>query len=146
MTRLLKGLVPFIAVALFSSQPLAAQGAPDTADDGPPMDRPAIGLSAGFLSNMHSATFTKLPGIASCCTGYDGGTGGAPTFGAVARFVIDDTWSLHLLLRYADYSATLTAEEEIGPVLTPRGPEPAAVERRPSTSGRPSASVPSEAD
>ncbi|MBE0642611.1 MAG: hypothetical protein IH600_00860, partial [Bacteroidetes bacterium] len=126
MRHTLKGLLPFLLVVCFS-HPAAAQS---RGDDGPPMDRPAIGISGGFISNMHSATFSKLPGIASCCAGYDGGDGSGIGFGAVARFVIDDAWSLQLLLRYADYSATLTSEEEIGPVLTPRGPEAAAVEHR----------------
>lgn len=124
MRKLVTGLLPLLLFpACIITVPAQDRGVPIE-------ERPAVGIMGGVLLNRHGADFSKFPGIPSCCTGYDGGDGTGLGFGIVYETRIDERWSLDLLLRYADYSATLSTEEYIGPVLTPRGPEAAAVEHR----------------
>lgn len=56
--------------------------------------RPKYGISLGLSNNLFNADFTALPGIASCCPGYQSGNGTSPYFMISYQFPIDDNLTL----------------------------------------------------
>ncbi len=95
-----------------------------------PTARPQVGVVGGLNLNMHRAGFTGLPGIPSCCNGFDNGRGTGFFIGPAMMLTLGEAWDLGIELVYSDISATLTKEQDIGPVTTPRGIEQARVEYR----------------
>jgi len=79
--------------------------------DKPWDSRPAYGLFGDADFNMHSASFTGLPGIPSCCPRFETGTGLRFSGGLFYTLPLASTWDLTLRAIYTDLSGTLSRIE-----------------------------------
>lgn len=86
--------------------------------------RPRIGGFAGINLNNHIASFSQLPDIPNCCPSFESGNGIGFHLGGEFLLFVDELTDLQLKLGFIDLRGDLKKEEPIGPVLTPRGPEP----------------------
>ncbi|MCX6139673.1 MAG: OmpA family protein [Candidatus Kapabacteria bacterium] len=73
--------------------------------------RPRYGLYAGVGMNLHSANFTALPNVPSCCPGYESGVGIAPSIIAVGLWPMSDKFLLGARIGYSPLSGSLTRTE-----------------------------------
>ena len=71
-----------------------------------------IGGFAGWGLIDHQVEMMGLPGVPSCCPGYDGGSGNGLAFGATVEVLFQQNLSLSGRLLYAGYSGLLETEEE----------------------------------
>jgi hypothetical protein len=72
----------------------------------------SIGVYGAYALSMHSASFSSLPGISSCCPEYTSGSGGGAAFGLEADLKLSSALTLIGRLVYASNGGTLTADEE----------------------------------
>ena len=80
---------------------------------GDPELRPSYGVFGGASINLHRADFSELPGVPSCCGGYQSGSGAGIALGLAYALPIDPAWAFHLQAAYDDRSATLTRDQAI---------------------------------
>lgn len=71
----------------------------------------SLGLAGAGGIAMHSASFTGLPGVASCCPEYTGGTGAGMLFGLDALVPLNGKLSLTVLAGYQSASVTMETDE-----------------------------------
>ncbi len=103
-------LIALFAI-VFGQFVASAQSAPDKA---------RIGLFGNYSVDLHSASFTQLPGVPNCCPEFTGGTGSGFFAGITYMTPMSPSLWLDLRLHYAGYSATLTETDNI-PVVTNTG-------------------------
>ncbi len=72
-----------------------------------------IGVHADWQDNIHSASFSALPGIPSCCPRYTDGQGTGFELGALIRVPLRGSWSLQGSLNLSNLSALLSTRESV---------------------------------
>ncbi len=70
-----------------------------------------FGLFGHYLLSIHSADFTKLPGIPNCCPRFESGSGSGYTFGALFEYPVSKSFLLGARFGLQSIGATLTADE-----------------------------------
>lgn len=80
------------------------------------------GVYGGYDLNLHSASFTELPGIPNCCPRFESGNGGGLAAGALVEFPLSRRWLLDLRAGLAQQDGLLSVTEQTGVILggTPR--------------------------
>lgn len=76
-----------------------------------------VGGYVGYQYNIHNASFSQLPGVASCCPEFRTGTGAGFAFGGLYELPLTTTLSLLLRGGYSSIGATLKETETIGNAL-----------------------------
>ncbi len=87
-----------ILLCSFLTLPLCAQGL-------------SYGVQATVNDNIHSATFSQLPGIPSCCPRYENGSAVRLSFGVLSYYDLASGFSLRTDLVYRQLGADLTRNE-----------------------------------
>jgi len=105
---------------LFTLHSALAQGpskgsAPDqvVVDPQEPKRTMSVGLMGGYSMDMHGLDNTTLPGVPSCCEGYESQTGSGIVIAGLADFVISDKLDIIARLGYWSGSIDMTSEEQI---------------------------------
>jgi outer membrane protein OmpA-like peptidoglycan-associated protein len=70
-----------------------------------------FGIFGHYLLSLHSADFTRLPGIPNCCPRFESGSGSGYTFGALYEVPISNKFFLGARVGLQSIGATLKAEE-----------------------------------
>jgi outer membrane protein OmpA-like peptidoglycan-associated protein len=70
-----------------------------------------FGVFAHYLLSLHSADFTRLPGIPNCCPRFESGSGSGFTIGGLFEMPISKKFSFGARVGYQSIGATLTADE-----------------------------------
>lgn len=76
-----------------------------------------VGGYVGYQYNIHNASFSQLPGVASCCPQFRTGTGAGFAIGGLYELPLTTTLSLLLRGGYSSVGATLKETETIGNAL-----------------------------
>lgn len=76
-----------------------------------------FGAYGGYGFNMHSASFSELPGVPSCCPQFESGSGAGMTFGGLLNIPFTSRLSLDLRAGMTQQSGLLTAEEATGVII-----------------------------
>jgi len=71
-----------------------------------------VGIYLSGALNFHSASFTRLGNVQSCCPEFTSTTGLGTSAGVFYTFPFNDTWRIQARLTYSDRSATLTDTEK----------------------------------
>lgn len=102
-------VLPFTVILQFVIFPIAifAQELPRT----------AFGVFGDAADNLHTSNFTGLPGIASCCPDYNGGSGFGFAAGGLARFPFSQMAGIQLRADLQSHNATLTSTKNNFPVF-----------------------------
>jgi outer membrane protein OmpA-like peptidoglycan-associated protein len=79
----------------------------------PNEQRPAYGLFFNLGLNNHSAEFTGLEGIPSCCPRYETGSGLGYNLGLLYSFPVMNGWDLQIRGLYTNLSALLSQTEPV---------------------------------
>ncbi len=106
---------------LFASKAVAQSGGktPDVIQPTPPpevlVDKRimSVGLLGMYNMSVHSATALKLPGIPSCCPGYEGATGGGMALGLEVSLPIGNELEFIARAMYQASSGTMTFDEPV---------------------------------
>lgn len=101
------------AIVLVMATGTAAAQWPDTTQ--------RIGLFVGGAYQMHSASFTTLPGMTSCCPEYTTASGLGLYAGVDYSLPLNSQWRLSFRAGYAGVPGTFTEEEFIGYALDGTG-------------------------
>jgi outer membrane protein OmpA-like peptidoglycan-associated protein len=80
-----------------------------------------IGVALGGAYALHSASFTNLPGMNSCCPEYTSGAGFGPTAGLEWNMPLSTTWRFGVRAGYANLPGIFTEQEFIGYALDGSG-------------------------
>ena len=78
-----------------------------------PIRKMSFGLMGGYSLDLHGLDQVKLPGVPSCCTGYNSESGSGVVFAGMGDFRLSDGWDLIARLGYHTSSVILTAQEPI---------------------------------
>lgn len=70
-----------------------------------------FGIFGHYLLSLHSADFTRLPGIPNCCPRFESGSGSGYTYGALYEVPISNKFFLGARVGLQSIGATLKAEE-----------------------------------
>lgn len=87
-----------------------------------------VGGYVGYQYNMHNASFSQLPDVASCCPEFRTGTGAGFAIGALYELPLTTKLSLLLRAGYSSVGATLKETENIGNALQGEQEVPAEVD------------------
>ncbi len=74
--------------------------------------RPRYGFFAGVGLNLHSAAFSKLPGVPNCCPKFESGSGFGPLFGLLYETPVADDMLIGFRAGYSNRSGLLSDIEE----------------------------------
>jgi hypothetical protein len=99
---------------------LAALVAPDMlrAQQPPPVwSRSQIGIYGAFQLVQHNAELAGIPGVPTCCVGFDGGSGGGFAIGALYEMPLARQIALQLRAGYSLMGGSMTVTEVIGNAL-----------------------------
>lgn len=75
------------------------------------------GLYGGYDVNLHSASFTALPGIPNCCPRFENGSGGGLAAGALVELPLTRRWLLDIRAGLVQQDGLLSATEQTGVIL-----------------------------
>jgi hypothetical protein len=98
-----------VAVALLFTRPSAMAQSPF--EDAGVAAGPAFGVYFDHNFNWHTADFTSLPGVPSCCHGYTAGKGNGQSFGVFYRMPLLYVLAFELRAGYYRYDAVLRQDE-----------------------------------
>lgn len=73
----------------------------------------SVGAFAGGGISLHSASFSNLPGVPSCCPEYTGGNGTGLLFGLDGSLPLSSSLDLSLRLGYQSSSVTMESDESV---------------------------------
>jgi outer membrane protein OmpA-like peptidoglycan-associated protein len=86
-----------------------------------------IGVALGGAYALHSASFTDLPGMNSCCPEFTSGAGFGPTAGLEWNMPLSTAWRFGVRAGYASLPGIFTEEEFIGYALDGTGDDATVV-------------------
>ncbi|MGE3802138.1 MAG: outer membrane beta-barrel protein [Candidatus Kapaibacterium sp.] len=70
-----------------------------------------VGLLTALQFNRYDVSFSKLPGVPSCCPEYRGGGGIGVAVGGTFELPLDTQWSLGGRISYSNFSGSVQTEE-----------------------------------
>ncbi len=76
-----------------------------------------FGVYGGYGFNMHSASFSELPGVPSCCPRFESGNGTGMAFGGLLNVPFTSRLSFDLRAGMNQQSGVLSAEETTGVII-----------------------------
>jgi outer membrane protein OmpA-like peptidoglycan-associated protein len=85
-------------------------------------ERPRVGVFANVSYDLHSASFTQLPGVPNCCPEFTGGTGLGFFGGLTYVAPLDRDLFLDLRAHYASYGVDMSETQTL-PVMLSTGTE-----------------------
>ncbi len=72
---------------------------------------PLIGVFGGMQLNQHSAGFSNLPGVPSCCPGYESGSGAGVAFGGMFQLPATETIALQMRASFTSLGGEIVEPE-----------------------------------
>jgi outer membrane protein OmpA-like peptidoglycan-associated protein len=126
MTRAIRSaaILTTSLLALSIAIPAAAQPV------GATVSRSQIGIYGAYQLVQHSATLAGIPGVPTCCNGFDGGTGSGFAIGALYQLPLARVLALQFRAGYSLLGGSLTTSETIGNAMENGNVVDATVEHR----------------
>lgn len=75
--------------------------------------RPRYGGFAGYGLNLHSANFSRLPGVDNCCPLFETGSGSGLSIGALIEYPLGDYFLIGARAGYFSKSGLLSKEQDL---------------------------------
>jgi outer membrane protein OmpA-like peptidoglycan-associated protein len=109
MRQTISGMIAVLLIAITFAVPrISAQPAGST------WNRSQAGIYGAFQLVQHSAELSGMPGVPTCCLGFDGGSGSGFTAGLLYQLPLATRLALQFRAGYSRIGGSLTADETIG--------------------------------